>query len=87
MNPNFWSNGCIQKKNEINEDPNFRSNGRMQIKKKLINEEPNFKSNGRVQMKKINQCGPQFLVEWSCTNKKIKLMRSLILGRMVVYKS
>ena len=26
------------------------------------------------------------MVEWSCTNKKNKLMRTLIFGRMVVYK-
>ena len=26
------------------------------------------------------------MVEWSCTNKKNKLMRTLIFGRIVVYK-
>ena len=30
--------------------------------------------------------GTLTLVEWSCANKKIKLMRTLILRRMVVYK-
>ena len=29
-------------------------------------------SNGRVQIKEINQCGPQFLVEWLCTKERIK---------------
>ena len=56
------------------------------LKKNNNNEDPNFWSNGRVQMKKINQWRPSFLVEWSCTNKKFKLMRTLIFGQMVCTK-
>ena len=37
-------------------------------------------------MKKINQWRPSYLVEWSCTNKKFKLMRTLIFGQMVCTK-
>ena len=45
MDPNFWSNGCAQKKEFIKEDHIFRSNDCVHIKIE-INEDPNFWSNG-----------------------------------------
>ena len=35
---------------------------------------------------RINERGPYILVGWSCINKRNQSMRTLIFGRMVVYK-
>ena len=69
----------------ISVDPNFWSNGRRQ-KKKQMKEDHVIWPNGLVQIKEINQWGPSFLIKWLCKNKKIKSMRTIILGHMVVYK-
>ena len=36
VDPNFWVNGCAQKKEQMKEDHIFLSNGRVQKKKKSV---------------------------------------------------
>ena len=52
-----WSNGCVQIKEIISEDPNFWHNGCPQ-KKQQMKEDHIFWSNSRVHIKEINQWGP-----------------------------
>ena len=68
----------------INEDPNFWSNGRVQIKE--INQwRPQVLVEWSCTKERLNERGPYILVEWSCANKRNKSVATLNSGRMVVH--
>ena len=85
MDPNFWSNGSAQKKEQLKEDHIFWSNGRVQIS--VINKWGiYFLGKWSCRKEIINETGLYILVKWSFANKRNKSMRTLILGRIVVQK-